>query len=136
MRLLILILLVLVPCLALAQIDRDRLLAVIPLVEGATATTIGRAGERGPWQLTAAVWHQHSNRPFWWASSSLPNHQEEGWRVAFAHVAWLEAQVERPTLYRIALAWNAGVGAVNRCRVTDAQAGYAARVRNLAEEAP
>lgn len=86
----------------------------------------GRAGEIGPTQILPQVWRRYSNQRY---------SAEEARRVTLAHLVWLQSNVENPTVYRLALAWNAGAAATNRCRINDRQADYAQRVRNLYEAA-
>ena len=56
--------------------------------------------------------------------------------VALRHYAWLQDGLERvgltATPYRIAAAWNAGLGATVRGHLSAATLDYARRVENLA----
>ena len=58
--------------------------------------------------------------------------------VAVRHYDWLKTSLERngleATVYNIALAWNAGIGAVVSGRVPAVSRDYASRVENIALE--
>ncbi len=113
-----------------APVDVPRLLVAIRTVEGYQGRD-GAAGERGPWQITAAVWSRHMpGIPFEHARQEGPAHA-----CAVKHIAWLRARLVAagidPNPYNLALAWNAGDGAVLRARAPERAYDYAARVRNL-----
>jgi len=112
--------------------DFARLADCIRQVETKSHRQIGPAGERSEYQLTRAVWHRYTDLDF--RSASTSGARAEAQRVAVAHLRHIWNAVENPTIYRAALAWNAGIGATNRCRVTRAQADYARRVENLYHE--
>jgi hypothetical protein len=87
MRLLfILLLLFALP--AVAQIDEARELRCIGAVETGNRWMVGRAGEIGPQQMTAAA-RKRALDPL-------------------EYLRWLEKVVPDPTPYRLALAWAAG----------------------------
>lgn len=117
---------------AIDGIDRNRLIDAIATVENTQG--LGRFGERSPWQFTAAVWRTHSAMPFNVASRTDAASVREQRRVALAHVDYIMRHIERPTVYRIALAWNAGIRAVNTMAFSKASADYAQRVLNVYEE--
>lgn len=130
----VLVLIVLTLCLALvmadgAELNRPALLGSIVMVENTPGR--GRNGELGPYQFTRAVWRQHSTMEFTLANAR----SVEAERVALAHLHWLEQHVDKPTPYRLALAWNAGLGAVQRNTFRDSSVDYAKRVLNVYEEA-
>lgn len=109
-------------------VDRTKLLCAVVVVEATPGR--GANGELGPYQLTRGVWARHSALRF-----NLANAKGvEGDRVALAHLAWLQTHVDNPTPYRLALAWNAGLGAVQRNSFSDSSVDYAHRVRNVYEE--
>lgn len=117
------------------KIDLDMLLDCIAQVEGAATTHIGAHGERSRFQLMHSVWHDNTNEPFTAASSKHPHDLELQYKVAMRHLEYLARRVERPTVYRIAAAWNGGINAVNQGRFNDRMADYGKRVRNLYREA-
>lgn len=105
----------------------------IAVVERAPASTKrGSAGERGPYQLTYAVWTQHSSLPF-----ELANYEAYSRPVAKLHLEWLRSNLIKagfePSAYRLALAWNAGLTAVVKRREKPRSVDFANRVRNLVE---
>lgn len=114
-----------------APLNPAHLADCIAQVEGASTTTIGKNGERSRWQFTQAVWDQHSLYNFQRASSTDPKFLAEQYAVAIKHIAWLQKNVERPTVYRLAAAWNGGATAVNAGKFTPGMVSYAERVRNL-----
>ena len=72
---------------------------------------VGRAGERGRFQMTRAA--RADNRD------------------PVRHLAWLIENLNDPTPYRLALAWNAGLHAVQTGHTTPRQRTYAQDVANL-----
>ena len=110
--------------------DETRMLAVIRQVEtGDDSSVRGAAGERGAYQITPAVWHQHMGaQPF--SDAAIPAYADA---CALKHLRWLADGMRRagvsPTPARLALAWNYGLqGALRReMRLTD----YARRAANL-----
>jgi hypothetical protein len=111
-----------------------RLVDCIAEVENARTTHVGKAGERSRYQITYAIWRQYSDWDFHLASSTDPICLYEAREVAYQHVRWLSLTLDRPTPYRIALAWNAGFHAAQSGNVSNASADYARRVRNLYNE--
>lgn len=110
------------------DINFDRLRRVIIQVEGVKSQgDVGPNGERGWERLTLAVWSQHSTLPFARASIDAV----ESRRVCLAHLRWIARYLENPTPYRVALAYNAGLGAVKRLSIIQTQASYASRASNL-----
>lgn len=115
-------------------IDLDTLLTCIAQVEGADTSHIGSHGERSRYQITQAVWHDYTHEPFTAASSKHPHDLELQHKVAMKHIEYLASRIDRPSVYRIAAAWNGGINAVNKNRFNDRMASYAKRVRNLYRE--
>lgn len=126
MKYLIILLLLALPAFA---INRVGLLGAIKLVEN--TPVLGANGEHGPYQFTRATWRQHSKQPFSVAKGTSGKERAEQARVALAHVHWIEANIADPTVYRMALAWNAGVTAVNTNRLQQRHWDYAQRVVNV-----
>ncbi len=93
----------------------------------------GAHGELGAYQFRQTTWRMHSRLPF---RNALNRAHAD--RVAVAHYDWLVGQLRRnglqPTTYNIALAWNAGIGAVTSGRVPRASRQYAQRVLNVARD--
>lgn len=115
-------------------VDLGRLVDCIAAVENAKTTHIGKAGERSRYQITEAIWRQYSDKDFHLASSQDPICLYEAREVAFQHVRWLSLTLDRPTVYRIALAWNAGFHAAQSGNVSNASVSYARRATNLYNE--
>ena len=93
-------------------------LRAVAMVEtGGDARKVGQAGERGQFQMTPAV------------VASCGGYGE---KEAAHYARWLELQLVHagvdPLPYNMALAWNAGPGAVLRSRVPMQSYEYAARV--------
>ena len=93
----------------------------------------GPAGELGAYQFRRETWQMHTARPFYDALDRQVSDE-----VAARHFEWLRRGLIRggcePTTYNIALAWNAGLGAVLRQRAPARSHFYAERVVNLAGE--
>lgn len=109
-----------------------RLLAAIKIAEGVKdPAKPGRDGELGYYRITPGTWILHTTAPF---SKAATDHVLEA-RVAARHLDWLERELVRdgqvPTVYRIALAWNAGLTGSNHAPAIAHD--YARRVRNLVE---
>lgn len=90
----------------------------------------GKFGELGAYQFRAATWQMHTQRPF--ADAIKRQYSDE---VAVLHYEWLKSSLAKagvePSPYNIALAWNAGLGAVVRGRAPAVSHDYAQRVTNL-----
>ncbi|HLP02222.1 MAG TPA: hypothetical protein VK163_09360 [Opitutaceae bacterium] len=93
----------------------------------------GAHGELGAYQFRQTTWRMHSRAPF--RNALVRSHADQ---VAVAHYDWLVQQLQRnglrPSAYNIALAWNAGIGAVVSGRAPRASHQYAQRVVNIADE--
>ncbi len=93
----------------------------------------GAHGELGAYQFRQATWRMHSRKPF--RNALIRAHADQ---VALAHYDWLGQQLRRngipATPYNIAMAWNAGIGAVISGQVPRASRQYAQRVVNIARE--
>lgn len=99
------------------------LLQAVSLVEtGGDPLARGAAGERGEFQMTPAVVAEAGGY---------------GRREAELHMRRLERLLVHagidPQPFNLALAWNAGIGAVRRAKATECSYQYATRVRNLFE---
>jgi hypothetical protein len=115
-----------------AALDRDVFLSAVAEVEtGGNARAVGRRGERGLYQFTRATWQRHSSRPFAEAHNPTVAHS-----VAVQHFNWLRARLSangrEPTAYRMAVAWNAGLGRAISGAPPRSTRDYARRVSNLA----
>jgi hypothetical protein len=113
--------------------NRDDVLEAIHLVENPTnSMKIGRHGELGPYQFRPTTWRMYTKKPF-----RLAGNDEESDVVAAKHYDWIKRGLQQeglePTPYRIALAWNAGLDATVRGRVSSSSRNYATRVKNLVE---
>ena len=107
-------------------VDAQRMLAAIAGAEGWHPGQLpGRHGERGPWQITPAVWRKYSRTIQ--ATASMAEQR----RVATAHLKatlldlWRHSLPETP--YWVALVWNAGM--------TGAVIGAPAESRDYAQRA-
>lgn len=93
----------------------------------------GKFGELGAYQFRETTWRMHTAEPF---ARALDRKVSD--EVAVLHYEWLRRGLERNglpvTTYNVALAWNAGLGAVVRGRVPASTHRYAERARNLAED--
>lgn len=113
----------------------ERMADAIRQVENSKLEHIGAAGERGLYQITPAVWRQHSSAPHHWASSSREVCQAETLRVVLAHLTHLRVQLacQRPpfpdTPYFVALAFCAGPTATTERTASDVKRDYAARAQ-------
>lgn len=107
-----LFLLLALPC--AAAVDTPAMLHAIAQVETGGRNVRGRAGEHSPYQLTPAVWHRYRGTAK---------------QRAAAHLHYLASKLPNPTTQRLALAWNGGLGSVDR--PSAAQRDYANRVTNL-----
>ncbi|MBC7366594.1 MAG: hypothetical protein H7343_07255 [Undibacterium sp.] len=94
-------------------------------------TRPGLFGELGPYQFRAVTWARHTHRPF---ADALDRRWAD--MVAVLHYDWLcERLAENglePSVYNVALAWNAGLSAAVRGRAPQCSHEYAARVGNIA----
>lgn len=126
----VLVLIYLCSCMADgAEVDRERFLAAVVAVEGTPGH--GSNGELGKYQFTAQTWRQHSTKPFRWALGHTSEARLERDRVANAHASWLARHLDNPNVYRMALAWNAGLSCVQRNGFSDTNVSYATRVQNV-----
>lgn len=114
-----------------APVDHERFLAAVVAVEGTPGQ--GSNGELGKYQFTRTAWRQHSDKPHEWALGRSTEARLERDRVARAHAKWIERHLENPTVYRMAMVWNAGLATVQRNGFSDANVEYAVRVRNVYE---
>lgn len=96
----------------------------------------GPAGERGVYQITLAVWQQHSSAPHAWASSSREVCRAETYRVVLRHLDHLRVQLAtaKPAIpdtpFFVALSWSAGAAATINRTSSDAKRDYAQRAQN------
>jgi len=93
--------------------------------------TPGPCGELGAYQFRQDTWRMYSHRAF---NEALDRRYSD--EVAVRHYDWLKATLERngleASIYNIALAWNAGIGAVVNGRAPASSRDYATRVENIA----
>jgi hypothetical protein len=91
----------------------------------------GTNGELGAYQFREDTWKMHTSAPF---RRALDRRASDV--VAVKHYEWIKCELERrgvaPTPYRIALAWNGGIGAVFLDNPPASAVDYAARAANLA----
>lgn len=127
----------LAPTWATANVDEDRLLACIAQVEtGARdlnrpVRKIGAAGERSAWQLSKDTWKLYTREAFTRASSNARLASTIA-RLHLRHlIIEIEAMRQQPTPQNLAIAWNAGLGALRRRSVPPGTYEYADRVANL-----
>ncbi|HTZ20148.1 MAG TPA: hypothetical protein VMC06_04630 [Opitutaceae bacterium] len=116
------------------RMDREATLEAIHQVENPRdLQRAGPAGELGAYQFRRETWQMHTARPFYEALDRQASDE-----VAARHFEWLRRGLVRggyaPTTYNIALAWNAGLGAVLHQRAPARSHFYAERVVNLAGE--
>lgn len=134
-------------------INATLLLAAIAAVETGSHgakdfAAVGREHERSRYQISEAVWREHTDKPFELAST--PEGQAEAERVAETHIVALYRRLEREagllpseiTVDMLAYGWNSGGGAmVDRARRAkkDGKAfratEYVKRVRALYDDA-
>lgn len=124
-----------------APLDVPRLAEAIRLAEATPNEHVGAAGERSSWQITPAVWREHSSAPHWWASSERMVCRAETRRVVLRHLDRLRVRLAtaRPSLpdtpFYVALAWAAGPTATLTGTASGAKLEYAARAQNCYEAA-
>jgi len=110
------------------------LLKAIDKVEDWDGRTVGRDGERGPWQMKASTWHQYSKENMPYSERSWRN-WTEAQRVLQEHASWIMDRMETletpRTAYIFALIWKVGYGNFKRGRITEADRDYAQRAENL-----
>lgn len=114
--------------------DRWETLEAIHWVENPTASTKpGPKGELGPYQFMRKTWQMHTKQPF-----HLANDRKIADQIAVAHYEWIRQGLVRNGLdaspYNIAMAWNAGLGAVVQGKIPSQTRNYAERVVNLVED--
>lgn len=119
---------------ALHAAEQWETLQAIHLIENPhNSTRPGAHGELGAYQFRQMTWRMHTQAPF--RNALVREHAD---RVAVAHYDWLAQQLRRNGLqantYNIALAWNAGIGAVVSGRAPSASHQYARRVVNIADD--
>lgn len=119
-------------------LDLTQVVEAIRQVEHWDSSSIGQAGERGPWQLTRGLWFEYSKQPFWWASGPMRNHKAEQHRVAMAYVEWIHDHLVHiplpPTANSVALVYTAGWSGVKHGKPSKAKRDYAQRVQNVYDE--
>jgi hypothetical protein len=93
----------------------------------------GSLGELGAYQFREETWRMHTSAPF-----SLALDRRVSDAVAVKHYDWLKGELERrglqATSFKIALAWNGGLGAALAGRPAPSTVDYATRVANLAAQ--
>lgn len=115
---------------ASANFRADTLQAINWVENPSDSPRPGKCGELGAYQFRAATWQMHTERPF---TDAIKRQCSD--EVAVLHYEWLKNTLTKAgveaTPYNIALAWNAGVGAVIRGRAPAVSHDYAQRVTNL-----
>lgn len=122
-------------------LDVGRFLGAIRAVESGApstgsgrATPDGRAGERGPWQITAAVWSTHMPG----VSFTLARDPATARVCGVRHLAWLRRELRlagaADDVFNCALAWNAGLAAATHGRARPVSYDYAVRVENIYDQ--
>lgn len=121
--------------------DIDVMLEALRQVENWDGRSRGADGERGPWQITPAVWCKYSDKPFAWADGRSFDARIEQRRVAREHVyditLWLESEKTNPTPFRVALVYCAGWSAYAHAiphKPSKAKRDYARRATNIYSE--
>lgn len=115
-----------------AGIDVDRFVDALREREtGAGPVRDGARGERGPWQITRAVWALHMpGKPFAQARQAAPARA-----CALKHVRWIAAQLEArgvdASAFNLALAWNAGLEGATHGRAPERAYDYARAVEAI-----
>jgi hypothetical protein len=113
--------------------DRAETLRAINWVENPTNHhRRGSKGELGPYQFRPQTWRLHTKRSF-----ALAVEREHADEIAIKHYDFIQRGLIQsgidPTPFNIALAWNSGLGAVQRGRVPVVSYNYAERVANLVD---
>ena len=105
---------------SLFALDEPAMLQAIAIKEGATESTIGRAHERGIYQMVPKTVQDAGGHDI---------------MAAWRHLDWLSAQLKRKgvpvTPFHIGLAWNAGFTRATTGRAKVASYEYAICVENL-----
>jgi hypothetical protein len=123
-------------CLASAAEDdeADRwatLEAIHSLENPRDLTRPGPKGELGAYQFRETTWRAYTTEPF---EQAVDRSRSDF--VANRHYDWLKGRLEQAhlpvTTYNVALAWNAGLGAVVSGRASRSARDYAQRAVNLA----
>ena len=95
--------------------------------------TPGSLGELGAYQFREQTWKMHTAAPF---SRAVERSVSDA--VAVKHYDWIKGELERRgiavTPFRIALAWNGGIGAALVQHPPSVAVDYASRASNLASE--
>ncbi|MDP2227156.1 MAG: hypothetical protein Q8J78_06735 [Moraxellaceae bacterium] len=116
-------------------VDEARLLHAMRQVEEWDGRD-GARGERGPWQITGAVWSMHMpGRPF-----AEARHEGPARECALRHLAWLRAQLRArgcdDGAFMVALTWNAGLARTLSGKAPMRAYNHALRVENLHRHRP
>lgn len=120
------------------HIDLPSMMAAIVAVENTPRYLPGRNGERSEFQLTEAVWRQHSRMPFSWASSNKPHCIQETQRVVRAHLKWIfrclhsDGQVITP--YSVGAIYKVGWKHFCEFQLTPEDQEYAYRIATVYQE--
>jgi hypothetical protein len=117
-----------------AASERWATLQAIHLLENPFDTARpGSLGELGAYQFREGTWKMYTSAPF-----ELATDRRVSDAVAIKHYEWLKAELERRgfevTPFRIALAWNGGVGAAVARHPAPTAVDYANRAANLAAD--
>lgn len=116
--------------------DAHLLWAIAERETGNNPHAVGRRGEFTAWQFKAGTWHDYTDM----TPADGVRNPAAAYAVAEAHLDWLRGCLRRaglkPTPYRLALSWHAGIGATVKGDTTASQRTYAQDVANLVAVAP
>ncbi len=119
---------------AAAKTDEVLLIEAIHSLENPrNLTSVGRRGELGPYQFRPATWRMHTAKPF-----EMAKDHKTATDVALLHSMWIRRGLVKagmePTVYNVALAWNAGLEATIKGKATRVSHQYAQRAQNLVDD--
>lgn len=120
-----------------SQLDLSLLLHCIAQVEtGGDDTKVGRGGERSKYQISEAVWVQHTGSLFTSRNRIRLCRGLLAEEVAMRHLRWLVSSLPRTTPFWLAYAWNQGCEKTNQTLRDNSLLslfglGYATRVEDL-----
>lgn len=120
-------------------LDVNVMVDALRVTENWDGVSRGAAGERGPWQITRAVWMRYSHHPF---DQSEPKVFIDEQRMVAKHyvtdiISQLLWNEQNETPFAIALCWCAGVSCAihHRPRApSEAKCEYASRAQNIYKE--
>ena len=120
------------------QIDLTRMADAILQCENTPWTTPGASGERSSYQITEAVWKQHTTAAFSWASDPRPEWRRFTDKLVIAHLAWICQRIKLRgytlTPWAVAAFYKGGYGRFFNGPLRDSDVRYAVRCENLYAE--